>query len=260
VWKGETVEHDADSLRLDGRVALVTGGARGIGRETALLLVRRGARVVLFDRTADELESTVGELGEDALGIEGDVTEADDAARAVAAALERFGRLDILVNNAGIGGRTGNVWELDVDDWRSVIDVNLTGQFLFCRAAVPAMLAYGYGRIVNIASVAGKEGNPTSSHYSASKAGVIGLTKALGKELATSGILVNAIAPAVIRTEILMREGIDPAFLGTLLAKVPMQRIGEPSEVATLVGYLVSDQVTFSTGAVYDLSGGRATY
>jgi NAD(P)-dependent dehydrogenase (short-subunit alcohol dehydrogenase family) len=254
------VDPGVDSLMLDRRVALVTGAARGIGRETASLLLRRGAQVALFDRSADELATAVEELGSAALAIAGDVTEADDAARAVAAAVQRFGRLDILINNAGIAGHTGNVWELDVADWRTVIDVNLTGQFLFCRVAVPAMLANGYGRIVNVASIAGKEGNPTSSHYSASKAGVIALTKALGKELATSGILVNAIAPAVIRTEILTRDGIDPAFLGTLLAKVPMQRIGETAEVATLIGYLASEQLSFSTGAVYDLSGGRATY
>ena len=252
--------NDPDSLRLDGRVALVTGAARGIGLETVGLLRRRGARVALFDRSAADLDAAITALGPDALAIVGDVTSADDAARAVAETVERFGGLDILVNNAGIGGHTGNVWELEVDDWRTVIDVNLTGQFLFCRAAVPTMLKAGYGRIVNIASIAGKEGNATSSHYSASKAGVIALTKALGKELATSGILVNAIAPAVIRTEILMREGIDPDFLGTLLAKIPMQRIGETAEVATLIGYLASDQLTFSTGAVFDLSGGRATY
>jgi NAD(P)-dependent dehydrogenase (short-subunit alcohol dehydrogenase family) len=252
--------NDPDSLRLDTRVALVTGAARGIGLETAALLLRRGARVALFDRSAGELDAAVAELGAHAFAIAGDVTSADDAARAVAETTARFGGLDILVNNAGIGGRTGNVWELEVDDWRTVIDVNLTGQFLFCRAAVPTMLAAGYGRIVNVASIAGKEGNATASHYSASKAGVIALTKALGKELATSGILVNAIAPAVIRTEILLRDGIDPDFLPTLLAKIPMQRIGETAEVATLIGYLASDQLTFSTGAIFDLSGGRATY
>jgi 2-dehydro-3-deoxy-L-rhamnonate dehydrogenase (NAD+) len=251
-----------DSLRLDGRVALITGAARGIGLETARLLLQRGARVVLFDRDETQLLSSAAALGDGdrVLAQAGDVTSPDEAVGAVEAATSRWGRLDILVNNAGIGGATAPTWELDVDDWRRVIDVNLTGQFLFCRAAVPALLANGWGRIVNIASIAGKEGNPTSSHYSASKAAVIGLTKSLGKELATSGILVNAIAPAVIETEILHRQGVDPAFLGTLLAKIPMGRMGEPIEVARLVGYLVSPQLTYSTAAVYDLSGGRATY
>jgi NAD(P)-dependent dehydrogenase (short-subunit alcohol dehydrogenase family) len=249
-----------NELRLDGRVALITGAARGIGFESARLLQSRGAKVALFDVSADEAAASATQLGGEVIAVSGDVTDAADAQRAVAACLDAWGHLDVLVNNAGIGGATAPTWELEVDDWRRVIDVNLTGQFLMCRAAVPAMLANGWGRIVNIASIAGKEGNPTSAHYSASKAGVIGLTKSLGKELATSGVLVNAIAPAVIRTEILTRDGVDPAFLETLLVKIPMQRMGEPEEVARLVGYLASEELSFSTGATYDLSGGRATY
>lgn len=249
-----------DDLRLDGRVALITGAARGIGYESAMLLRRRGAKVALFDISFAQPTDAEAELESDVIHVTGDVTMAEDAERAVAACRDKWGRLDILVNNAGIGGATSPVWELEVDDWRKVIDVNLTGQFIFCRAAVPALLANGWGRIVNIASIAGKEGNPTSAHYSASKAGVIGLTKSLGKELATSGVLVNAIAPAVINTEILRREGVDPQFLDSLLAKIPMKRMGEPSEVAKLVGYLSSEQLSYSTGAVHDLSGGRATY
>ncbi len=249
-----------DDLRLDGRVALITGAARGIGYESAKLLRQRGANVALFDISSDQVAKAAAELGGDVIHVAGDVTKAEDAERAVTDCRRTWGRIDILVNNAGIGGATAPVWELDVDDWRRVIEVNLTGQFLFCRAAVPALLENGWGRIVNIASIAGKEGNPTSGHYSASKAGVIGLTKSLGKELATSGVLVNAIAPAVIKTEILTREGVDPQFLDSLLAKIPMSRMGEPSEVARLVGYLASEQLSYSTGAVYDLSGGRATY
>lgn len=249
-----------EGLGLDGRVALITGGARGIGLESARLLQSRGARVALFDLSSAQFDETAAGLRGEVIPVSGDVTVPDDSERAVAACLSEWGRLDILVNNAGIGGATAPVWELDVDDWRRVIDVNLTGQFLCCRAAVPALLRNGWGRIVNIASIAGKEGNPTSAHYSASKAGVIGLTKSLGKELATTGVLVNAIAPAVIKTEILTREGVDPGFLDSLLVKIPMMRMGEPVEVAQLVGYLSSEQLSYSTGAVYDLSGGRATY
>jgi 3-oxoacyl-[acyl-carrier protein] reductase len=250
----------AEGLGLDGRAALITGGARGIGLESARLLQSRGAKVALFDISSAQLSGAAAGLPGEVIPISGDVTLPDDCERAVAACLDEWGRLDILVNNAGIGGATAPVWELEVDDWRQVIEVNLTGQFLFCRAAVPALLRNGWGRIVNIASIAGKEGNPTSAHYSASKAGVIGLTKSLGKELATSGVLVNAIAPAVIKTEILTRDGVDPRFLDSLLVKIPMKRMGEPVEVAQLVGYLSSEQLSYSTGAVYDLSGGRATY
>lgn len=249
-------------LALDDRVAIVTGGAQGIGQAIAALLLDRGARVVLFDRNAERLAEAARELGEPdrVIAYAGDVTSEADAEAAVAAATDTWGRLDILVNDAGIGGSTAPLWEIPVEEWRTVIDVNLTGMFIMCRAAVPAMLERGWGRIVNIASIAGKEGNPTSSHYSASKAGVIGMTKSLGKELATKGVLVNAIAPAVIETPLLTRDGVDEGFLESLLVKIPMHRMGTPDEVARLVGYLASDELTFSTGAVYDLSGGRATY
>jgi 3-oxoacyl-[acyl-carrier protein] reductase len=178
--------------------------------------------------------------------------------RAVAQVTERWGRLDVLVNNAGITGRSFPIWELDDEDWLRVIDVDLTSVFYCCRAAVKVMLRQGAGRIVNIASIAGKEGNPTLVPYSTAKAGVIGLTKALAKEVATRGILVNAVAPAVIGTELL--EQMEKSTVDMLIAKIPMGRVGTPEEVAALVAWLASDQCSFSTGAVYDLSGGRATY
>jgi 3-oxoacyl-[acyl-carrier protein] reductase len=169
-----------------------------------------------------------------------------------------WGRLDVLVNNAGITGRSFPIWELSDEDWQRVIDVDLTSVFLCCRAAVRVMLRQGSGRIINIASIAGKEGNPTLVPYSTAKAGVIGLTKALAKEVATRGILVNAVAPAVIGTELLQQ--MEPSTVDLLVSKIPMGRVGRPDEVAALVAWLASDQCTFSTGAVYDLSGGRATY
>lgn len=256
-------EDDLAGLRLDGRAALITGGARGLGRAIAEVLGRRGSSVSLFDLDSEAVESTAAAAraaGIDAIALTGDVSRAEDAARAVSACIERWGRLDILVNNAGIGGRQVPLWEIDDDDWNRVMAVNLNSVFYFCRAAVPHMLERRYGRIVNIASIAGKEGNPRNGQYSTSKAGVIGFTKSLGKELATSGVLVNAVAPAVIETDILRAEGIDPAVVDALVSKIPMGRMGQPIEVARLVAFLVSEHLSFSTGAVYDLSGGRATY
>jgi 3-oxoacyl-[acyl-carrier protein] reductase len=192
------------------------------------------------------------------MALVADVTRADHVEHIVAAPIERWGRLDIVVNNAGITGRSFPIHELTDDDWHKVIACDLTSVFLVCRAAVRHMLTAGGGRIVNIASIAGKEGNATLVPYSSAKAGVIGLTKALAKEVATKNIFVNAVAPAVIGTELLTQ--MEPSTVDALVAKIPMGRVGKPEEVAALVAWLASDECSFSTGAVYDLSGGRATY
>ena len=240
------------------RTALVTGAARGIGLAIARRLASDGFRVALLDADGSAAEAAAADLGPAALTIHADVTSAAQVSDAVARVVERWGRLDVLVNNAGITGRSFPIWELTDEDWRRVIDVDLTSVFLCCRAAVKVMLEQRAGRIVNIASIAGKEGNPTLVPYSAAKAGVIGLTKALAKEVATRGILVNAVAPAVIGTELLKQ--MEQSTVDLLVSKIPMGRVGTPEEVAALVAWLVSDQCSFSTGAVYDLSGGRATY
>ncbi len=244
-----------------GRVALITGAARGIGLAVAERLGREGARLALVDRDAPALASAVAALrnrGREVLDLAADVTRSVEVERVVAQVLEQWGRIDILVNNAGIAGRSATTWELTDEDWLSVLNVNLSGTFYCTRAVLPAMRRQGYGRIVNLASIAGKEGNPQAVPYSASKAGVIGLTKAVAKEVATEGILVNCVTPAVIRTDILRQ--VSDEFVQYMLSKIPMRRAGEPAEVAELVAWLASDACSFSTGAVFDISGGRATY
>ena len=243
---------------LAGKTALVTGAARGIGYAIAARLAADGARVAVLDLDTAVAKEAAERIGPSALALTADVTVAGEVEAAVRQVDAAFGRLDILVNNAGITGRSFPIWELSDEDWRRVIDVDLTSVFYCCRSAVRVMLEQGSGRIVNIASIAGKEGNPTLVPYSAAKAGVIGLTKALAKEVCTRGILVHAVAPAVIGTELLQQ--MEQSTVDLLVSKIPMGRVGRPEEVAALVAWLVSDDCSFTTGAVHDLSGGRATY
>ncbi|WP_336743147.1 SDR family NAD(P)-dependent oxidoreductase [Aureimonas altamirensis] len=245
-------------IDLQGRVAVVTGGARGLGAATARRFIDSGARVAIWDIDAAAIDEAVAVLGDGAEGRVVELTD-DEAVREAAEALEReAGSLDILVNNAGITGGNGKTWELDPDVWRKVIEVNLVAPYLTSRAVVPGMVRRGYGRIVNIASIAGKEGNPNASHYSASKAGLIGLTKSLAKELAGSGVIVNAVTPAAARTPIF--DQMSQEHIDYMLSKIPLARFLEPSEAAAMIAWLASEECSFSTGAVFDLSGGRAVY
>jgi 2-dehydro-3-deoxy-L-rhamnonate dehydrogenase (NAD+) len=249
-----------NQLDLKGRVAVVTGGARGIGYAVAERVLRSGGAVSLWDCDAKRLEEvtvTLSKLGEVAT-TQVELTAEGDVQRAVQSTLTRFGKIDVLVNNAGVTGGNGPTWELDPTVWRHVVEVNLIAPFLVCRAVVPHMLARGYGRVVNVASIAGKEGNPNASHYSASKAGLIGLTKSLGKELATKNIIVNCVTPAAARTEIF--DQMKPEHIDYMLPKIPMNRFAKPAEIAALICWLSSEDCSFSAGAVFDASGGRATY
>jgi len=249
-----------NKIDLIGKKAVVTGGARGIGYAIAERLLISGAECSLWDRDADELKSAAKKLSADGEvhTVRVEIDKPASVARAVKKTVGALGTIDILVNNAGIAGVTKKTWEMTPTEWTEVIQTNLTGVFLCCHAVVPIMLAKKSGRIVNIASIAGKEGNPNASHYSAAKAGVIALTKSLAKETAQSGILVNCITPAVIQTDILKQ--VTQQHIDYMLSKIPMGRFGKREEAAAMVAWLSSEDCSFSTGAVFDLSGGRATY
>jgi 3-oxoacyl-[acyl-carrier protein] reductase len=245
-------------LDFDGRTAVITGGASGIGLAVAQRLLASGGRVSVWDRDARALEKLGSELpaGSHLRMVDvSDPASVDAAARATAST---FGRIDALICSAGIAGPNATTWEYTVDAWRQVMEVNVDGVFLCNRAVVPLMLERDYGRIVNIASVAGKEGNPNASAYSASKAAVIGLTKSLGKELARTGIRVNCVTPAAVKTPIF--DQISQQHIDFMLSKIPLGRFGQVDEIAALIAWLCTEDCSFSTGAVFDLSGGRATY
>ena len=248
-------------VRFQDQVAIVTGGGTGIGFETASRLGGEGARVMIVDRDGERAEQAARALG--ARGIQtlvyvGDVGDAEAAGRSVSKAAAAWGRIDVLFNNAGIVGRVGNAWELSPEEMADVYRTNLRGVYLFCREVIPHMMERDYGRIVNMASVAGKEGNVKMALYSATKAAVMGLTKSVGKELAATGIKVNCLTPASVETRML--DGLTEERRWSLLGLIPMGRIGEVHEVAALACWLASSECSFSTGAAFDISGGRATY
>lgn len=249
-----------NTIDLQGRHAVITGGAQGIGRAIAERILISGASVSLWDRDAEQVDAAARELAVygNVQSFHVDVTNAESVARATAAVESQKVRIDILVANAGIAGPNATCWEYPLDAWQNVIDIDLTGVFLCCRAIVPGMLRQDYGRIVNTASIAGKEGNPNASAYSAAKAGVIALTKSLGKELASRNIAVNCITPAVARTRIF--DQMKQEHIDYMLSKIPRARFVEVQEIASMVAWLVSEENSFTTGAVFDLSGGRATY
>ena len=249
-----------NQIDLNGKSAVITGGARGIGFAIAERLLASGADCALWD-----IDQAALAAAEKALALPGrvrtfavDITNPAATAATAAATFQHFGALDILVNNAGIAGVNKKLWECTYDEWFKVVNLDLMAVYVCCHAIVPFMFKKNYGRIVNIASIAGKEGNPNASHYSAAKAGVIGLTKSLGKELAQSGIIVNCVTPAVIQTDILKQ--CTQQHIDYMLSKIPMGRFGLKEEAAAMVAWLCSAECSFSTGAVFDLSGGRATY
>ena len=247
-----------NQLDLQGRHAVITGGAVGLGYAIAERMLASGASVTLWDRDDAALAKATAALGSKARAVRVDVSSHPEVVAAVQATLQHTATIDALVNSAGISGPNVKTWEYPVDEWRKVMDVNLTGLFLCCREVVPVMKQAGYGRIVNIASVAGKDGNPNAPAYSASKAGVIGLTKSLGKELADTDIRVNCVTPAAVRTPIFAQ--MSEEHIAFMLSKIPMGRFGTPGEIAAMVAWLCTEDCSFSTGAVFDLSGGRSTY
>jgi NAD(P)-dependent dehydrogenase (short-subunit alcohol dehydrogenase family) len=247
-----------NQLDFKGRHAIVTGGATGLGFAIAQRLVASGGSVTLWDRDAASMQRAVSQLGAAAGAVEVDVSSLASVQHAVQATRQRSARIDALVNSAGIAGPNAKTWEYPAEAWQQVIAVNLNGLFYCCREVVPWMRESGYGRIVNIASVAGKDGNPNASAYSASKAAVMALTKSLGKELADTQIRVNCVTPAAVKTAIF--DQISEQHIQFMLSKIPLGRFGTPEEIAAMVGWLCTEDCSFSTGAVFDLSGGRSTY
>jgi 3-oxoacyl-[acyl-carrier protein] reductase len=245
-------------FELNGQTAIVTGAATGIGEAIAARLAEAGARIVVADINLSGAQKVAERIGQSSFAVQTDVSQPDMIRDTVAQVLDVTGRIDILVNNAGIAGRTAPLWEQSARDWEQMIAINLSGVFYFCQAVVPHMRERKYGRIVNIASIAGKEGNPRMIPYSATKAGVIGLTKSLGKEVATDGICVNAVSPAVVRTSIL--DQLTPEQVNYMTERIPMRRTGKPEEIAAVVHFLASPDSSFVTAQCYDVSGGRATY
>jgi len=248
----------ADNNRFEGMTAVVTGGASGIGLAVARRIIAEGGRVTLWDVDPARLKSATAELGEKSRAERVDVTDPADVERAADSAQAAMGAIDALVCSAGVAGLNALVVDYPIDEWKRVFDINVNGLFYCNRFVARLMKARGYGRIVNVSSIAGKEGNPTASAYSASKAAVIGLTKSLGKELAKDGVTVNAITPATIETPIL--EQVSAAHIAYMRSKIPMERFGAVEEAAALICWLASRECSFSTAAVFDLSGGRATY
>jgi NAD(P)-dependent dehydrogenase (short-subunit alcohol dehydrogenase family) len=248
----------ATAYDFSGRAALVTGGASGIGRACAKLLSDAGARVGILDADKAGIASALSELGSGAVGLHADVTVSSQVNGAVGRAERELDGVDILVCAAGIGGDSLRTADVSDEEWRRVFAVNCDGVFYCNRAVIPGMIDRGYGRIVNVASIAGKEGNPMAAAYSASKAAVIGMTKSFGKDLADTGVLVNSIAPAVIETPIL--DQLTQEHIDYMVSRIPLGRLGQTEEVARLVAYLASEETSFATGACFDISGGRATY
>jgi 2-dehydro-3-deoxy-L-rhamnonate dehydrogenase (NAD+) len=249
-----------NQIDLKNRIAIVTGGAQGMGYAIAARLLESGASVSLWDRDTELLKTAAGQLSaKGTVSIEAvDVSDEQSVAAATSSTAAKHGRIDILVANAGIAGPNHKTWEYPIDAWKQILDINLTGVFLCCREVVPHMIRQNYGRIVNIASIAAKEGNPNASAYSASKAGVVALTKSLGKETADKNISVNCVTPAAARTRIF--DQISQEHIDYMLSRIPRGRFLEVQEAAAMIAWLVSEENTFTTGAVFDLSGGRATY
>jgi NAD(P)-dependent dehydrogenase (short-subunit alcohol dehydrogenase family) len=248
----------AGAREFDGRVAVVTGGASGIGAATARRLASAGARVAVVDRDGAAAATVAADLPGRGIAVIADVADSAQVQAAIAEAEQQLGGIDVLVCSAGIGGDSLRTTDVSDGEWRGVFAINCDGVFYSNRAVLPGMLERRYGRIVNVASIAGKEGNPMAAAYSASKAAVIGMTKSIGKDVAGTGVLVNCIAPAVIRTPIL--EQLSQEHIDYMLQRIPLGRLGEADEVAALIAFLASEQMSFSTGATFDISGGRATY